>query len=362
MRSKFPGYCRKHPEDINKLLADCLFVFDANVLFNLYRYSPSTSSDLRKVIDGVKERVWLPHQAAFEFLRGRHRVIATQHKAYTDMGGKLVQLLKEVDQPRTHPILSENGIGTLRETVRLVGAEVKTLGDGYQKRIHGYDDILNWVLETFEGKTGDGYTAQELDNIYKEGENRYKQLIPPGFKDAAKADKTDKDDVQVVRREYGDLVLWLQVIAHAATTKRNIILITDDRKQDWWWLQDQYTIGPRPELVEEIETKAQCQFHMYQPQAFIKHVAASAGVKLQAASVSEAEQASSKSKERNRYEDTFANLRTFKEEVAIQKVKIIIQEQYGFTEPQAYKWLQRKAMRNRISLARFAAIFLDAQT
>lgn len=49
-----------------------------------------------------------------------------------------------------------------------------------------------------------------------------------------------------------------------------MILVTDDKKDDWWEIFKGRTIGPRPELVKEFETKTQQSFHQYQADRFLE--------------------------------------------------------------------------------------------
>jgi hypothetical protein len=52
---------------------------------------------------------------------------------------------------------------------------------------------------------GNDFTDNELDALYKEGERRYANQIPPGYCD----EKNKKDKAK--RSLYGDLVIWKQV-------------------------------------------------------------------------------------------------------------------------------------------------------
>jgi len=36
------------------------------------------------------------------------------------------------------------------------------------------------------------------------------------------------------RSNFGDWIIWKQVMDHATSAKSPIILVTDDRKEDWW--------------------------------------------------------------------------------------------------------------------------------
>lgn len=125
------------------------------------------------------------------------------------------------------------------------------------------DPVYNTLSEIFKDKISESYTVDREKEICKEGEERYKLEIPPGYKDA----KTKSGD-----RMYGDLILWKQVIDKAKQEKKPILLITNDDKADWWWkLKDGKTIGPRYELVKEIRNEAGVEFHMYSSENFLSH-------------------------------------------------------------------------------------------
>lgn len=67
MKKLFPGYYRPSETDFASLWDNCIFVFDANVLLNLYRYSTETSAELIDIMDKISDRLWLPFQVASEY-------------------------------------------------------------------------------------------------------------------------------------------------------------------------------------------------------------------------------------------------------------------------------------------------------
>ncbi len=88
--------------------------------------------------------------------------------------------------------------------------------------------------------------------MYADGKIRYENKIPPGFKDAEKASKGEDSyyyfDGLRFERQYGDLILWKQLLLKASDENvDNIIFITDDSKEDWWYKinsNGNKTIGP----------------------------------------------------------------------------------------------------------------------
>ena len=59
-----------------------LIVLDANVLLDLYRVTPDARSQIIGTLNGVAERLWVPHQAAVEFSRNRKRVIEERTSSF----------------------------------------------------------------------------------------------------------------------------------------------------------------------------------------------------------------------------------------------------------------------------------------
>jgi hypothetical protein len=266
MKNTFPGYYRPSEEEFSELWDNCLFVLDANVLLNLYRYTPDTRNELLQILESIKDRLWVPYQAAFEYQKNRLKVISTQREAYDQIDkaiGKIQnQLENELRTYLKHPYL--NVLQVLNE----VDSFFSTIQQELHRQKEEHPDLLEddslreTITSLLEGKVGSSYSPEELEKIFEEGRQRYAQEIPPGYRDTH-----DKDD----ESQFGDLVLWHQTIDKATDVKKPIILVTDDRKEDWWWTFKGRMIGPRPELVSEILTKAGVSFYMYQSDQFMEY-------------------------------------------------------------------------------------------
>jgi hypothetical protein len=262
MKNTFPGYYKKSEDEIKGIWDNGVILFDTNVLLNLYRYSDNTRDTIIDLIKKLKEKINLPHQAALEYNRHRYEVIAEQEKAYKEFSAKIDQIQEDLQSTNKPPFLSQNVDTELNKVFEDVRKEV-------QENIKKYcsflkeDPIFEILSKIFDGKISDGFTKDELNDIYKEGEERYKKKIPPGFED----EKNKEGE-----RKYGDLILWKQVIKVASNIKKDIILVTDERKIDWWWrIKDGRNMGPRQELVEEIKTQANVNFHMYSSERFLSY-------------------------------------------------------------------------------------------
>ncbi|MFC1943057.1 PIN-like domain-containing protein [Chloroflexota bacterium] len=76
----------------------------------------------------------------------------------------------------------------------------------------------------------------------------------------------------VYQRQFGDLLIWKQILKHAEVNKlKSIVLLTNDVKEDWLLKISGKTIGPRPELREEIHRLSGVErFHIYTSEQFLR--------------------------------------------------------------------------------------------
>lgn len=79
MKNSFKAY---YLADTNEIMnrTDTIFVFDTNVLLNLYSYTEQTREDFFSLLDIVKDRVWIPYHVGLEYQRNRLSVIRTEKK------------------------------------------------------------------------------------------------------------------------------------------------------------------------------------------------------------------------------------------------------------------------------------------
>ncbi len=266
MKEEFPGYYRPSQEEFTLLWDKAILVLDANVLLNLYRYSASTREALLETLGKLKARLWIPHQVALEFQRRRLDVIADQIDAYKKITSTLEKFEGEItgqlSQFSRHSELQvdemSQGIARLLKKYR---QQVTKSSSKHPIHLEDEDPIRRRVDELLEGRLGKPYSAEELDAIAKEGSRRYERSIPPGIRDADKKNGN----------EYGDLIIWKQILDYSKHEKMPIILVTDDVKDDWWYRLRGLTIGPRPELVKEMIDVADVDFYMYQTASFMEY-------------------------------------------------------------------------------------------
>lgn len=266
MRGFFPGHFPKDEIAHKSLWGKCLFVFDANILLNMYRYSDETRSDFLKILDKFNERIWIPHRVAEEYLANRLKVISEQQEEYSAAISDVSVLSKKLESPRQHPFVSDEVMSSVNNSLEILVKELESNRDVHGKRMHD-DEIMSRLAIMFDGRVGRELDNAELEEIIVDGEKRYAEKIPPGYSDAKKA---SSDDFLSSRcRPYGDFIVWKQIIEKSKELKVPVIFVTDDGKEDWWLRFKGKTIGPRPELIKEFVLATSMDFHMYHPERFL---------------------------------------------------------------------------------------------
>ncbi|MDO9102831.1 MAG: PIN domain-containing protein [Candidatus Nitrotoga sp.] len=280
MRSIFPGHFRPTDDNFADMWKDSLFAVDANVLLNLYRYSPDTRTELQTALETVKAQLFVPHQAAKEFLNNRVTVTAAQAEEYGN-AIKIIDGLKSIlSNKKKHPVLPDTELTKFFSHLHEVSGKLEAQRVSLLDRLTN-DGILDFIQSLSDNRTGTPFDENSLIQIAADGEERYKNKTPPGYKDAK------KDVLGDPYRKFGDLILWKQLIDKAKVESKSIIFITDDKKEDWWLAEAGRTIGPRIELREEFLSEAGQNFWMYTVEKFIKEVAKKASTPVNSEAIEE---------------------------------------------------------------------------
>jgi hypothetical protein len=208
----------------------------------------------------LSQRLWLPHHVALEFQRGRVGEIATQKNRFNQVkaiahetSNTLQKKLDDLQLRERHSTIDPDKlIKSVEGAVKRFEKKLDDL-DKEQPHVNDDDPIREKIDLLFTGRVGPELEQESLDTIFKEGAERYQRMMPPGYSDKPKENEDDHEfeyGGRVYRREYGDLILWKQLLQECQQRKvTDVLFVTDDDKEDWWWRPSGRTIGPRPELV-----------------------------------------------------------------------------------------------------------------
>lgn len=235
---------------------DAVFVFDTNVLLALYRFSKKTSESLINAISSKAPNVWIPKQVALEFANNRYSIIYNNEKKFDD-DGEIAKAKKTFIDIFRKEVIDKECVHQIEE---IIDSWLSGLKDENAYVTNPQDDaILDVLCTIFENKVGKGYSHEALEQISKEGSNRFSKKIPPGYKDS------NKDDNQ-----YGDLIIWKEIIDFSKEKDVDIVFVTQDVKEDWWQIEKGKTVGPRYELREEFYECTGHIIHFYNVRSFME--------------------------------------------------------------------------------------------
>ena len=269
MKNRFAEYYELPEERIKEIWENSLIVFDTNVLLNLYRYNEDARTEFINVIKFYKERLWIPYQVGLEFHRRREDILRKNAKAYSILAEKLSKELVGVvssleSEYARHPYIS------IKDIKKKVERCAESLAKSLEKQAKEHpdysqgDDTLKSITELFDGRVGNDFEEKDLEALYKEGEKRYANQVPPGYCD----EKNKKEKGK--RSLYGDLVVWKQTIHHCKEQAKSLILITDDHKPDWWdKIEGKHS--PRKELIKEFVDNTGQGILIYDSSRFLEY-------------------------------------------------------------------------------------------
>jgi hypothetical protein len=301
MKKKFFEYYKPSEKDFESLWKKCLFVFDTSVLINLYEFSPKVRDEFLEILKKNSDRIWIPHQVAKEYQNRRPFAIREQRAIHQQLRNEFIETQEKINQNieksiQYHPFIDKNQLEEeIKKLFSNLIAYLKKCEENYPDLIK--KDIVGEKIDyLFDGKVGDGCEDSELQTLFKTGAQRYAQKIPPGF-----ADKEAKDNF----KQYGDLILWQQIIRHSKSTKKSVIFVTNDQKPDWWFIYirdkpfEKEILSPRPELIKEFFEKTQNQFFMYNPSGFMEAARKYLKQKVSDTAIKEVEDVSKKQETRD---------------------------------------------------------------
>jgi len=238
---------------------------------NFYEYSKPTINDLfsTTIID-LKDRLWLPYNVSSEYINNRIKPINKAKGSYDDLKRNIKSIYDNFEQIKNrtkskekHPYVPKEIFSELETHLTIFKTKLEgeiIIKEKELDKIIVNDEILS-KIETFFS-IGTEFSYSETTEIIKEGEFRYRNSIPPGYKD-------ENDELGF--QKYGDLIIWKQIINEAKKSGKPVIFIMDDLKEDWWILNNKrQPISPRRELIDEILAISNNRFWMYKTDDFFE--------------------------------------------------------------------------------------------
>lgn len=279
MKKHFPGYFPPSEKEIKARWATAIIALDASFLLGLYDLTPVVRRNVLAVLRPLRSRLFVANKAAEEFLKNRRGRIKRLRDHHDEIAAALRNPIENLTRRgQKIPTLSKKTVGLLREGLKAAESEInKSRAKG--ESLFSDDSVQSEVDAILDGRIGVALDEKALKEIYKEGQSRYAQKIPPGYKDG---EKPEPD-------RYGDLVIWKEILLRGA--KQHVFFVTWDEKEDWWWIFDNEKLGARAELVEEALKNGLLSFHIYTGDRFLENARKFANARITTTAIKEVKEA-----------------------------------------------------------------------
>lgn len=294
-KDEFYGFYREPFNKENMTSENTIIVFDTNSLLNVFRFTPEASKEYFEIIQSIQDKIYIPYLVALEF---------HFHKSET-------LLLNEINVTKFKNNFSKNWNKLKSEAAKTLFSSLSYRNDIDKKELNAYlsdllnsedlnienklvekissisenqTNIFNALVEIMHSKTGERYTQDMITKIEKEGEERYKNGIPPGFNDANKKLSRSYNGIKY-QQKFGDLIIWKDIINKAKEDRiKHVIFVTSDGKRDSKTdlnykvcvgndgngKEKYQIIGPRIELIEEMKNETGADFYLMDELEFMK--------------------------------------------------------------------------------------------
>lgn len=290
VRDCFFEYFRPTEEETKALWGEAVFIFDTNVLLNLYRVSANTSIELRAVLNLLRGRLFLPNQVGVEFFKHAESEIAKQVNAFAAVKRDLQKIPREFSKEFSrHPCIPISDIAqALQECVDVQIERVeKSQNENQLNFLFNDDPILKELNSLFAGSSEPAYTDEENDELNKLVDERILQNDAP-----CSVTPTSATVASLEKNPHrGDGRVWFQLVKHATSVKKPLIFVTGDMQGNWWRTaklgNDEKPVGPHFALIRDIKRASGEKFWMYTQEQFLLMAPAYLGASDQSASISE---------------------------------------------------------------------------
>ncbi|MFB4321681.1 PIN-like domain-containing protein [Priestia sp. BR_2] len=244
---------------------NALMVIDSSSLLDGYRFSSTTNQYIHNILQIEHESIFLPAQVCKEFEAGKEKVKSESLSRYKNADKELTQMIKGFKTDLSSKLATYEksdfpSIEHLKETLfnKIDGMrdDIKNYETRIRSEVQNNQEMLDKDLPSQfisllqqKGNIGLPLSINETIAIYEEGQLRFKYKIPPGYEDMGKSKNGD-----FKHQQYGDLLIWKEILQKAAECQRPFIFVTSDVKEDWWELhpKSKRPIKARVELIQEF--------------------------------------------------------------------------------------------------------------
>lgn len=261
MKTFFPGYYPLEGQESNELWNDGFIVLDSSFLLGLFSLKTEDRNSIMTILenDSIKEKLWIPYDVAWAYHKFQNNVILGQIGSIKRLQVLLHDTLTVVNSKSCYPYFQD---GDVNQATQLFGRMKEECNRQIkeQKRSLYKCDLKNRINSLFRNRIGSSYDTAQLEELFRQGEERYAKRVPPGY---------TSDPYQDKRLRYHSFIVWEQMKKHANETRKNIILCAGRITEDWFYLVDGDPVISNCQLVNEFKEVTNMKFRCYSLKLFL---------------------------------------------------------------------------------------------
>jgi hypothetical protein len=296
----FSSHWRMTKGQISKALSESLIVLDSSVLLDLYRVTPSARKEMIDSLHTVRKNLWIPHQVALEFHSNRVEAAQDQLNFYNETCKALEtaqnQALQRLNEFANRSALDDKERrdlkGPLEQSFREAIERVRShqgVFDLNLGTVLNDDPVLKALADLLDGRVGQSLPEEDHERALEEASRRKEARIPPGYKDRAKRNNSA-----------GDYLWWEQTLVMAAEARKPVLIISNDEKEDWLNKRIDFPLGPREELIREMNQRAGVPLRIVNFPTFLEAIKTTSSVPVSRETLTQANIARRQSGERSK--------------------------------------------------------------
>ena len=242
MKQHFPGFYPYTKHEQKDLIGKSTIVFGASVLLDLLKisYGKDFLDIVSKKIE--TERLWLPYDTAWLNHERLATVVDEQVKNVDSAAYALNRLKDSFSDNGQHPYISD----TLKVDFDNMMKKIKEALDKDRNFLlsHLNNSVLrNRIDGLFQGRIGEPYEQNQLEQLYQESEDRHKQGRHPSI---------EISNSKNIRIRHHRLIVWKQIERFAKEGKKDIVLVLNRITPNWFFIYNDAMVRPHQNLINEF--------------------------------------------------------------------------------------------------------------
>lgn len=264
MNKYFPGYYPLEGDDANELWNHGVIVLDSSILLGLFCIRQELASKILDIFEKelIKDKLWISYDSAWHYHKFVNEVIMKQIVSIDKMKYIMNQAVVLAKNELSYPYFSSETLANLEAIVNSLNSECDSQKEAQKAMLYNHE-LKQRIDRLFSDRVGAPYEIAQLEELYKQGENRYTKLIPPGYTTSSYEDK---------RLRYHDFIVWQQMIMYAMNAHKNIIMCTARLTEDWFYTIDGTPVISNSQIVNEFQEEAHQSFRCYSLNIFLNEL------------------------------------------------------------------------------------------